>query len=177
MKQEVRAAVYDQALGLEAYCFAGMTRPFPNHFHEYYVLGLVERGRRVLSCRNREYDLGPGDLLLLHPGDNHACSQSDGGTLDYRGFHIPRETMLALTEEVTGKRELPGFSKVVLRDAEAVCCLRALHEQVMEGGCSFGKEERLLVLIAALLERCGQPLAVCVPECREEIEAACRFME
>ena len=36
--------------------------------------------------------------------------QSDNGTLDYRGFNITKEVMLNLAEEVTGRRELPGFS-------------------------------------------------------------------
>lgn len=43
---------------------------------------------------------------LFNPGDNHACVQSDDGTLDYRGFNISKEIMLDLAEEVTGKWEL-----------------------------------------------------------------------
>ena len=41
MKQEARAAVYDEKLRVEAYRLAGMAQPFPAHFHAYYVIGLV----------------------------------------------------------------------------------------------------------------------------------------
>ena len=177
MKKETRTVVYDDELRLEAYRFEGTQQPFPNHFHEYYVIGFIENGKRCLSCKNKEYIIRKGDIVLFNPGDNHACVQNDGGTLDYRGFNISKEVMLDLTEEVTGKRELPGFSENVIFDEEVICYLHPLHEMVMKGLCDFGKEENLLLLISMLIQRYGQPFENCIPECREEIEKACRFME
>ena len=90
MKKETRTVVYDDELHLEAYRFEGIVQPFPNHFHEYYVIGFIENGERILSCKNQEYSIAKGDVLLFNPGDNHACVQSDDGTLDYRGFNIEK---------------------------------------------------------------------------------------
>jgi len=177
MKKETRTVVYDEELRLEAYRFEGIVQPFPKHFHEYYVIGFVEKGKRVLSCREREYVIEEGSIVLFNPGDSHACVQSDGGTFDYRGINISKEVMLDLTEEVTGKRELPGFSENVVYDEEAACYLRPLHEMVMKGAGGFGKEETLLFLISLLIRNYGQPFESCIPECRQEIEKACRYME
>ena len=177
MKKETRTVVYDDELRIEAYRFEGIVQPFPNHFHEYYVIGFIEDGERCLSCRNQEYTIAKGDIVLFNPGDNHACVQSDDGTLDYRGINITKEVMLNLAEEVTGKRELPGFSKTMIFDEEVTCYLHLLHELVMKGSCEFGKEENLLLLISLLIQRYGQPFESCIPECREEIEKACYFME
>lgn len=177
MKKEIKTVVYDDELRLEAYRFEGTKRPFPNHFHEYYVLGFVEGGRRILSCKNTEYTIEKGNIVLFHPGDNHGCVQIDGGRFDYRGFHISKEIMADLTEEITGKRELPGFSQNVIYDEEAAGYMRPLHEMIMEGGEGFGKEEGLLLLISMLMEKYGQPFECCIPECREEIEKACAYME
>ncbi len=177
MKKETRTVVYDDELRIEAYRFEGIVQPFPNHFHEYYVIGFIEDGERCLSCRNQEYTIAKGDIVLFNPGDNHACVQSDDGTLDYRGINITKEVMLNLAEEVTRKRELPGFSKTVIFDEEVTCYLHPLHELVMIGSCEFGKEENLLLLISLLIQRYGQPFESCIPECREEIEKACDFME
>lgn len=55
MKKEVRTVVYDDELHIEAYRFEGIVQPFPNHFHEYYVIGFMEDGKRVLSCKSQEY--------------------------------------------------------------------------------------------------------------------------
>lgn len=177
MKQETRAAVYDSELRLEAYRLRGIVQPFPNHFHDYYVLGLVEAGERVLVCRGRACTLKPGSLLLLNPGDSHACAQSDGGTLDYRGLNLPQATMQALAAEITGRDELPGFSLCAVSDPEAACCLRALHRLVIQRTQGFGREEALLLLLTRLLAQYAQPFDRCVPECRAEIERTCAFIE
>ena len=176
VKTSGRAVAYDAALGLEAYRFRGAVQPFPNHFHPYYVIGCVEAGQRTLSCKNQEYLLRKGDLVLFNPGDSHACAQS-GGIWDYRGFHITKACMLDLTEEITGRRELPFFSRNVVRDEEAACCLRRLHALVMRGAGSFDREEYLVLLFSGLLRQYGRPFAGCVPVCPGGIERACRFME
>lgn len=38
MKKEIRTVVYDDELHIEAYRFEGIVQPFPNHFHDYYVI-------------------------------------------------------------------------------------------------------------------------------------------
>ncbi len=177
MKKETKTVIYDECLKIEAYRFEGIVQHFPNHFHTYYVIGFVESGQRKLSCRNKEYNIRHGDIVLFGPGDNHACVQSDGGTLDYRGINLSQEVMRKLAEEITGVRELPGFSQNVIRDEEIGCYLKTLHEMVMEGAGNFGKEETLLLLISALMQRFGQGFDACVPACRAEIAQACRFME
>lgn len=177
MKKEIRTIVYDDELHIEAYRFEGIVQPFPNHFHDYYVIGFVEDGERMLSCKNQECTIKKGNVLLFNPGDNHACVQSDDGTLDYRGINITKEVMLDLAEEVTGRRELPGFSQNVIFNEEVTCYLRPLHELVMKGSREFDKEESLLLLVSRLIQEYGQPFESCIPECRNEIEKACAFME
>lgn len=169
MKREERAAVFHRELGLEACRFQGFARPFPKHFHEYYVIGLVERGERTLVCRGRAYALKRGDMFLFNPGDEHACVQRDGGGLDYRSFQIGEEAMLDLAARATGRRALPAFPRNVVRDRETGEALRRLHEQVMEGTYGAGDSlERLIRLWGRPLER---------ERGREEVEAACAFLE
>lgn len=109
MKKEIQAVVYDAELRIEAYRFEGIVQPFPNHFHEHYVIGFIEGRERCLSCKNRKYTIEKAIYSCL----------------------IPVTIMLDLAEEVTGKRELPGFSKSVIFDEEISCYLRLLHEMVM----------------------------------------------
>ncbi|WP_323090192.1 AraC family transcriptional regulator [Allobaculum sp. JKK-2023] len=177
MKKEIRTAVYDDRLHLEAYSFANITQPFPKHFHEYYVIGLVEEGERILCCKNCQYTLKKGDILLLNPGDIHACSQQDGGTLDYRGMNISQSVMLDLVEKAIGQRVLPGFWGNVICDEEAADYLYRLHELMMKGSHESKKEEILRQLIALLVEHYSQPFVFAVPEDHEEVERACAFME
>lgn len=176
MKKETRTVVYDDELSVEAYRFEGIVQPFPNHFHEHYVIGFVEDGERRLSCKNKEYGIKKGNIIIFNPGDNHACVQIEAGAFDYRGLNIPQGVMLDLAEEITGKRELPGFGRNVVCDDEIACYLRRLHEMVMRGNADFAKEETLILLISELIQNYGQPFANCVPECPQEIEKACEFI-
>lgn len=176
MKKEGKTAHYDGELRLEAYRFTGMAQPFPSHFHEYYVLGFVEGGKRFLSCQNQEYAIGRGDVLLFNPGDIHACIHADEA-LDYRGINITKDRMLDLTKEITGKPSLPRFSQTVLCDEDVACYVRRLHELILHRSLEFGKEEHLLLLLSLLIQRYGQPFEGPDLECQEEIKKACSFIE
>ena len=61
---------------------------------------------------------------------NSSCGQCDGGTLDYRGLNIPKETMLLLVEEITGQRALLGFSENVIKNDELDRYLHFLQQEL-----------------------------------------------
>lgn len=134
MQKQKRAVCYDDALQLEAYHFKGIAQPFPNHFHDYYVIGYIETGTRRLSCKNKEYTIGQGNILLFHPNDNHGCVQCDGETLDYRELNISKEAMLSLAEEIIGQRKLLCFSENVIKNDELTFYFCSLHRMIMDGG-------------------------------------------
>ncbi|WP_205618738.1 AraC family ligand binding domain-containing protein [Thomasclavelia saccharogumia] len=46
--EEKRIIVYDEQLKIEAYQFIGVMQKFPNHFHDYYVIGFIEKGKQLL---------------------------------------------------------------------------------------------------------------------------------
>ena len=54
MKKEHKTVAYDETLQIEAYRLDRITQPFPNHFHEYYVIGFVARGGALLTCKKQE---------------------------------------------------------------------------------------------------------------------------
>lgn len=177
MKKSTRTVCWDEQLQLEAYRFQGIAQPFPRHFHEHYVIGLVEGGQRILSCQGGDYKLERGHIVLFNPGDPHACVQGEGGTFDYRGFNISPPVMQALTQEITGQRLQPRFAPPALRDEELACGLRSLHRLVMEGSGEFRKEEELLLMLTRLLQGYSHPFRPGLPECRAEIEEVCAFLQ
>lgn len=152
MKQEMRTVKYNAELKVEAYHFQGIMQKFPNHFHEYYVIGYIEQGQRFLSCKNKEYTIEPGDLLLFNPRDNHACEQIDGRTLDYRCINIQPEIMSKAVLDITGKEYLPYFTPQVIFHSEWVPVLRELHQMLMEEERDFRKEESFFFLLEQLIE-------------------------
>lgn len=178
LKHEVRTAHFDQDLQIEAYHFQGIMQKFPNHFHEYYVIGFIEKGQRLLTCKNQEYIITTGDLLLLNPLENHACEQIDGKTLDYRCINIQPAIMKKIVADITGMEALPHFKENVVFHSEVVTSLKKLHQMIMEDEKDFKKEELLYFLIQQLIEDHSAPITYERKiELKDEIQAVCLYLE
>lgn len=177
MRKEIRTICYDQQLKIEAYKFEGIAQPFPNHFHDYYVIGFVEEGSRILSCCNKKYTIKKGSILIFNPGDNHSCHQINSKTFNYSGFNIEKQIMLDIVEEITGKRELPYFAENVIYDNDLKDCLQQLHKLIMNEFKEFSKEEYLYMMMTILLQKYMPDCDKNIPECRAEIKIACDYMQ
>ena len=177
MKQEQRTVCFDETLGIEAYRFIGVMQKFPNHFHEYYVLGFIEDGNRYLSCKNKEYTIGSGDLILFNPMENHTCAQIDNRALDYRCLNVTPEVMQKTVYEITGRSFLPEFTTTVAYQSEQVLPLKELHRMLMEEQESFQKEESFYFLIEQLLEHYTDKQPLAPFEISTQIQAACDYMD
>ena len=177
MEAENRTVRLDHDLKIEAYHFEGIMQKFPNHFHEYYVLGFVEKGRRFLTCKNREYTINAGDLLLFNPLDNHTCEQVDDNALDWRCLNIEKDVMRRIAGEITGNDCLPVFTSTVACQSEAVTVLRDLHEMIMNEVKDFEKEETFYFLIEQLIADFTEPATETLIQISREIQSACDYME
>ena len=178
MEQETRTVKYDPELKVEAYSFKGIMQKFPNHFHDYYVIGFIESGERCLSCKNRKYTVEPGDLLLFNPRDNHTCEQIDGRTLDYRCINVHPETMSKAAFEITGKDYLPYFSPAVIFHSELASLLRELHMIIMEEEKDFRKEEIFFFLLEQLIEEFSEEgIEQSGPGENRETKIICNYLE
>lgn len=176
MEKETRTVVFDSDLNIEAYRFENIIQSFPNHFHDYYVIGFIEKGERTLFCKNSEHSVKQDDILIFNPADNHGCVQIDNGTFNYNCMNISKQTMQMLTEEITGKKYLPEFSQPVVSDKELLLLIRKLHRLIMNNGDKFEKEENLFLALCLLIQNYSQSS---VPEqfnYSHEIENACDFI-
>ena len=178
MQNEIRTVCFDLDLNIEAYSFKGIMQEFPNHFHEYYVIGFIESGQRYLSCKGKEYMIETGDLIIFNPHDNHTCKQIDGKTLDYRCINIQPEIMKKVALEITGKEYLPYFVGPVLFHNDLVSSLRELHLMVMQEEKDFIKEELFLLILEQLLAEYSDAVsAEATQEPSSENKIVCDYLE
>ncbi len=177
-KGELRVARYDAELMVEAYQFQGVMQSFPNHFHEHYVIGFIERGSRCLRCNGQTYRTAPGDLLLFNPGDNHACESMDGQPLDYRCVNIGPDVMSAAAREIAGLSAPPVFVQPVVFHCDLIADLRELNGMILRGESGVRKEERFYFLLEQLLRDYAKAgLAAPEDTRRDEIRAVCSYLE
>lgn len=176
--QEQRHVYYDHDLGVEAYQLSGVVQKFPNHFHDFYVIGFIEGGQRHLWCKGREYDLCPGDLILFNPRDNHYCSPIGGALLDYRALNIKLEVMLKAAGEITGKEYAPCFTQNVVYQSEAAISVGEVYAAILADTPRLQREEAFFYLLEQILQEytdLSESLEPTQPD--EQIQNLCTYME
>ena len=178
MENGIRTICYDQNLQIEAYRFQGVQQKFPNHFHEHYVIGFIEKSERSLLCNEREYIITPGDILIFNPGDTHSCQQISEEALDYRCLNIKSDIMKRAVFEILGTETLPVFSSNVLFHSDLAQPLRELHQMITEKERDFQKEEMFFFLMEQLMrEASDTKLNLPFEEPTAEIKAVCDYLE
>lgn len=176
MKRETFTAYYDEDIHIEAYQLEGVVQSFPNHFHEHYTIGFIQRGQSLVSCKNQEYTVSSGDIVVLNPNDNHTFMPKGDETFLYRGLIIRPEAMEELTLKVTGKKYLPGFTDTIVRDEELYYYLSNISHLIINGFSAIEKEESLFFMLTILLAKYSQSFEECFLKCQEEVEKACEFI-
>lgn len=177
-EQEQRHVYYDQDLKIEAYNLSGIVQKFPNHFHEYYVIGFVEGGQRHLWCKNEEYDISAGDLILFNPHDNHCCAPVNGEILDYRAVNVPADVMQKAALEITGKSFIPHFTQNVVYQSDITQSLGDLYDAILNHSPRMKREEAFFFLIHQVLKDYAtsfEEADVSRPD--SHIQTLCAYME
>lgn len=181
MADEQRLVSYDATLGLEAFQLSGFDEPFPQHVHDHYVFGLVERGERGLVCGGVEYRAQAGDVLMFNPGEAHGCVHVSDEPLTYRGINVPKEALMrALTASPAAT--LPHFAPPVITDEVAAELLRTLHQAIMHASPTVDCTDAFGKLIAYLISWYGDGSADTSESTRRivtrhDIEEICAYIQ
>lgn len=177
-EQEQRHVYYDRDLDIEAYNLSGIVQKFPNHFHEYYVIGFIEGGKRHLWCKGKEYDTSAGDLILFNPRDNHYCAPVNGELLDYRAVNIKPEVMSRAVKEITGEAYMPYFTETVVYKSDIAQSVQDLYRAVLNDAPLLEKEENLFFLLDQILREYASDFeSVDVLRPNRQIQSLCQYME
>lgn len=176
--QEQRHVYYDNELCIEAYNLSGIVQRFPNHFHEYYVIGFIQSGRRHMICKNGEYDLSDGDLVLLNPRDSHSCAPINGEILDYQAINVAPQLMCKVACEITGQDYTPHFIQNVVYQSDAAASLATLYSAILRRAPRLEREEAFFFLLEQVLREYAAPFeSVDTGTVDEKITALCDYMD
>ncbi len=157
-----------------------MSRGFPSHFHDYYVVGLVESGHGSLKAGGRTREYGSGDILVFHPMESHSCEQNDGSPLTFRSFNIRADAMADATAGGTGneRRAAPKFDASVINRSPQAERLGRVHEEMLRQDGEAGRAARFRELLRLLCRDHAQPTR------RDDtdttvamVERVCRYIE
>lgn len=177
MLNEQRYVYYDNDLKIEAYNLKGIVQKFPNHFHEYYVIGFVEGGKRHLWCKDKEYDLSKGDLILFNPYDTHFCAPIDNDILDYRAVNIDSEIMCKAVKDITKQNYTPHFTQNVVYQSDITASIADLYDAIINQLPKLKKEEAFFFLLEQILQEYVSPFEETEIKLNDQVKILCTYMD
>lgn len=146
---------HDADLRLDIFQANFKTYAFSRHWHDYYVIGLVEAGAQSFVCRNATYTTPPGGLIVLNPGDAHTGQAAIADGFAYRALYPTQEHMARAMAELGRAGQLPRFSAIRIDDLALAGAVRALQQAIGGGHAPLERESRWLALLTTLIGRYG----------------------
>lgn len=74
---------------------AGQGICYGKHFHDTVTIGAIIDGACVYSTGSRQHELVAGDLVVVNPGDVHACEQIGQQPLSYLMLYVDADFVAA----------------------------------------------------------------------------------
>jgi AraC-like DNA-binding protein len=133
------------------------THRFPRHYHDTYVIEVVEAGEDEFFCRDATYRARAGEIVVIPPGEVHTGRSAGAVPLAYRSFY-PSPQLLSFFLLPEGKEcSLPlPFDARVIRDQELADLLCAAHRGLEAPTERCAAESLLTLALARLVTRHAQ---------------------
>jgi AraC-like DNA-binding protein/quercetin dioxygenase-like cupin family protein len=137
--------------GVEAYTLE-TAATFPRHSHDQFGIGVMLAGaHRSWSCVGH-VEAGPGDVIMVNPGEVHDGAALGGGLRRWRMLYFDA----GLVDEVlfTDLGALPDVVHPAARDGRLAAQLHALFAAVIDVRAQpLQRDERLLALFVQIARR------------------------
>ena len=129
---------------------------FARHSHQQFGVGVIESGAQKSVSGSGLVQAGPGDTIMVNPGEVHDGAPLGGGARAWRMLYIDPShiaaAMRGLQQASDGRCELPP----VLHDGRLAASFRALYALVTSASAPARpllREQLLLVLLARAARR------------------------
>ena len=144
---------HDPDLQLDALHASFTTYAFARHWHDYYVIGLVEDGAQSFWCRRATYTTPRGGLILLNPGEAHTGQAAGTGGFGYRALYPTSAHMAQVMAEFGRPEQLPQFSAVRIDAADLARTVREFHSILDPATPPIERQSYWLGLLTTLVRR------------------------
>lgn len=72
---------------------------YAKHAHETFSIGVITGGRTIYVNKTWRERVGPGTVVLMNPGDVHACNPIDDDPWSYRMVYVESAWLAGLQQE------------------------------------------------------------------------------
>lgn len=138
--------------GIEA-VFADSRHSFARHTHDGYGIGVIERGAQKSASGRGLVEAAAGNTITVNPGEVHDGAPLGEAPRAWRMLYIRPDIVAAASEDIFEGRPRAEFYAPVLEDGRIASLVSATLAALTDGNAApLGREERLLLLFAAVLQ-------------------------
>ncbi|MEQ1651241.1 MAG: AraC family transcriptional regulator [Hyphomicrobium sp.] len=135
-------------------CLTGVA--FAPHRHDTYTIGVTLSGVQSFTYRGAERSSYPGQMVILHPDEQHDGHAGDDGALRYRAAYIPPADI----QGVLNGQALPFVEGGVSTDSQLHRAVAALLQDYERPLTMLQYQDALYDLAIALQEAAGSVVPI-----------------
>jgi len=161
--------------------FSQYSQPaFHRHNHNAYSIGLVSRGStqfHLLQQAEAVFPVCSGDIVLINPGEVHACNPDADSIFAYTMLYIEPTYMQQLVMDCgqTSKTDF-RFPKPVLQNPAIRRIFKSLSQSIIAGSTRLEIETELHETVASILDTCNFEERI-FPSCPEAVQKGYLYLQ
>ncbi|APC14418.1 AraC family transcriptional regulator [Pseudomonas frederiksbergensis] len=107
---------------------------YARHSHEHFSIGAITAGRSTYIHEQAAFEVGTGTVVLMNPGDVHACNPIDDQPWSYRMLYVDTPWLTHLQHQLGFSKELDfrRFSTTHCDHAELFSELNRLYDILLD---------------------------------------------
>ncbi|MCU7249779.1 helix-turn-helix transcriptional regulator [Pseudomonas koreensis] len=107
---------------------------YSRHSHAHFSIGAITAGRSTYVHEQAQFEVGAGTVVLMNPGDVHACNPIDDQPWSYLMLYVETPWLADLQQQLgfSGSLGFRRFSNTHLDDAHVFNELRALYAVLVD---------------------------------------------
>lgn len=151
----VKVSRVDLSIGsLDLFHFTSYGHAFPRHAHERFTVGVFDGPNGIISLGGTSTVATHGAILAIAPDATHSAEPHRERGWNYRSLY-PSNALVGVALE-SSREEVPArFATPVIDDPRIASELAEVHRLLETSATTLAIEERLLVVLRALVDRHG----------------------
>jgi AraC-like DNA-binding protein len=128
---------------------------YGKHAHETFSIGIVTSGRCTYVNGNTRQRIGAGTMVLMNPGDAHACNPHDGAPWSYRMLYFDVAWLMGIQQDLgrRGSDQFRPFAATATLQPTLYAGLHRLYELLTDPHAECLQKHGAAVAFMAAVQR------------------------
>lgn len=154
LTQKIKIARNPQLRQVEVKLYYNDAPVYKAHFHGTFSVGVVEQGIGNFHHHRQNEVIGTGDVVLINPGDVHACNPEPDIEWAYKMFFIDNALIQKTADELFGTTsEDLVFKPGIVKNRFLSRSLRTLYSSILHSDTTLEKDFLILDILSQLILR------------------------